>query len=230
MISLADLTSLAGTIISFALSWSPLYPFIKVCKKQEGIEIIPEAMLICNILTRLTFVVFNLQKKLYIPLLNSGNGLCISTGFACAYLYLYSGRSVAKGILLSFLLIFTQLSYFYLGYNYVDQEIVGKVVIVFNISMFIAPGQNIIKVIKTGNYKLIPMFTTIISALCTLCWFLYGVITFSYPYIIPNAIGLFFSVLNTSVWAYFYINREKYEKNENDNEEEKQIELQGQEN
>ena len=80
---------------------------------------------------------------------------------------------------------------------------------IFNVAMYIAPGQKIIRVIKEKNYKLIPIRSTIVSILCSGSWLMYGIVINLFAQIVPNALGLFFSILNTLAWIYFYINRDK---------------------
>ena len=38
---------------------------------------------------------------------------------------------------------------------------------------------------------------------------MYGISINLFAQILPNALGLFFSILNTLAWCYFYINRDK---------------------
>ena len=86
---------------------------------------------------------------------------------------------------------------------------------IFNVAMYIAPGQKILRVIKEKNYKLIPIRSTIVSILCSGSWLMYGITINLFAQIVPNAIGLFFSILNTLAWIYFFINRDK-DKNKED--------------
>ena len=76
--------------------------------------------------------------------------------------------------------------------------------------MFISPGQKIIRVIREKNYKLIPIYSTIVNILCSSSWLGYAICIKLISQIIPNALGLFFSILNTFAWIYLYINRDKY--------------------
>ena len=80
---------------------------------------------------------------------------------------------------------------------------------IFNVAMYIAPGQKIIRVIKEKNYKLIPIRSTIVSILCSGSWLMYGIVINLFVLIVSNALELFFSILNTLAWIYFYINRDK---------------------
>ena len=96
---------------------------------------------------------------------------------------------------------------------------------VFNVMMFISPGQKIVRVIREKNYKLIPIYSTIINILCSSCWLGYGICINLITQIVPNALGLFFSILNTSAWIYFFINKDKKKENEKEENNEDEVEL-----
>ena len=50
--------------------------------------------------------------------------------------------------------------------------------------------------------------------------------SFNLQQIIPNSLGLFFSIANTLAWVYFYVNRDKEkEKEEEEKEKEKEDEV-----
>ena len=225
MVNLSDVFSTVGTIFSFGLSFTPIPPFVQVMSGKEKIDIIPEGMLAFTITTRIIWgVVWTVQKKL-IPFINSALGVSISSVFFALYLYLYCGRSCAKSTL-AILIFIGILAGIYLGGIFISQKFnldLGMAAVVFNVMMYVSPGQKIMRVVREKNYKLIPIWSTIVSALCSLSWLLYG-ITISYlPQIIPNALGLFFSILNTLAWLIYYLKRNKDD--EKDSKEE-QLEMQ----
>ena len=84
-------------------------------------------------------------------------------------------------------------------------KIFGIILIFFNILMFIAPGQNIVRVIREKNHKLIPISTTIVGIICSGGWLLFGIIVNDINCIIPNLIGLISSIFNTFIWIFFYV-------------------------
>ena len=75
---------------------------------------------------------------------------------------------------------------------------------IINIISYAAPGQNIIKVIRKGDYKLIPIVTTMAGLLCSMSWTLFGILQKDWNAIIPNSLGIFFSSVNILVWFIFY--------------------------
>jgi hypothetical protein len=60
------------------------------------------------------------------------------------------------------------------------------------------------EVIKTGNYNLISVLSTTIGLLCSGCWFTFGLYTNDLKVIIPNVLGIIFSIINLSCWIYYY--------------------------
>ena len=61
---------------------------------------------------------------------------------------------------------------------------------IINIIQYAAPGQSIFTVLKTGNYSLIPITTTIVGVMCSSCWLVFGIIMKNPNCIIPNSMGL----------------------------------------
>ena len=223
MVDLSDIFSTVGTILSVVLSFSPLPPFIKVFKKEEKIDILPEGLLLFLILTRIVWGSVWILAERKIALLNSVLGVFICNIFVILYFYLYFNRTYLKPFLSSIILLLLEGGLLYIAVLWGNFIVLSYIAMVFNVMMFISPGQKIVRVIKEKNYKLIPIYSTIISILCSSCWLGYGICINLISQIIPNALGLFFSVLNTSAWIYYYINRDKSKDNEK--EEEDEVEL-----
>ena len=96
MVDLADIFSTTGTIISFILSFSPIFPFIKVFKKEEKIDILPEGLLLFLILTRIVWGSVWILTDRKIALLNSVLGVIIYYIFVILYFYLYFNLNFLK--------------------------------------------------------------------------------------------------------------------------------------
>ncbi len=203
----ATIFPILGTIFSVFLSFSPTVPFIQVFKRQEKIEILPEGMLLCQLLNRLLWGSVWVLTKRVIPFINAAVGIFITSVFIVLYFYLYFDRIYYKTFMGFIALIFFELSISMLAIFYGSVPTVSLLAMIFNVAMYIAPGQKILRVIKEKNYKLIPIRSTIVSILCSGSWLIYGIVINLVAQIIPNALGLFFSIANTLAWIYFYINR-----------------------
>ena len=196
-----------GTIFSVFLSFSPTVPFIQVFQRKEKIEILPEGMLLCQLLTRLLWGAVWVITKRLIPFINAAIGILITTVFITLYLFLFFHRRYLQTLNKFLILLIFEFAIFFGAILYGDVSVVSLLAMIFNVSMYIAPGQKIIRVIKEGNYKLIPIRTTIVSICCSGSWLIYGIIIKLIAQIIPNVLGLFFSIVNTLIWIYFYANR-----------------------
>ncbi len=207
MMDAATIFPILGTIFSFGLSFSPTVPFIQVFQRKEKIEILPEGMLLCQLLNRLLWGSVWVLTKRIIPLINAGTGIIITSAFLILFIYLYFDRNYYKTFMGIIALLCFELTISLGAILFGNVSFVSLVAMIFNVAMYIAPGQKIVRVIKEKNYKLIPIRSTIVSILCSGSWLLYGIAINLIPQIVPNALGLFFSILNTLAWIYFYINR-----------------------
>ena len=203
----ATIFPILGTIFSVFLSFSPTVPFIQVFKRREKIEILPEGMLLCQLLNRLLWGSVWVLTKRVIPFINAAVGIFITSVFIVLYFYLYFDRIYYKTFMGFIALIIFELSISMVAIFYGSVPTVSLLAMIFNVAMYIAPGQKILRVIKEKNYKLIPIRSTIVSILCSGSWLIYGIVINLVAQIIPNALGLFFSIANTLAWIYFYINR-----------------------
>ncbi len=227
MVELADFFSVTGTIISFALSFTPTVPFMKVFKGEEKIDILPEGLLLFLILTRLVWGSVWILTDRKIALLNSVLGIAVCNVFVILYFYLFFNRSCLKAFLSCILLHIIEVGICYGGVFWGNHVVLSYTAMVFNVCMFISPGQKIIRVIKEKNYKLIPIVSTIVNIMCSAAWLGYGICIELITQIIPNSLGLFFSIANTLAWTYFYVTRdkEKEKKEEEEKEKEKEAEV-----
>ena len=198
-----------GTIFSVCLSFSPTVPFIQVFKYKEKIDILPEGMLLCQLMNRLLWCSVWILTSRLIPFINAFVGIIITSVFLVLYLYLYYHRICFKTFTKGFLLLCFELLIVGGAVFSKNEKVVSTLAMIFNVAMYIAPGQKIIRVIKEKNYKLIPIRSTIVSILCSGSWLMYGIVINLFAQIVPNALGLFFSILNTMAWGYFYVNRDK---------------------
>ena len=171
-------------------------------------------MLLFNLLNGLCWSSYWYRRSFTSPLIC--NFLCslISTTFFIIYLFFLSKKIVPKCFLYIMILIIVATIIIYISIYVINIQIYGIILIVINVLMFIGPSQNIIRVIKEKNHRLIPIATTLVMIVCSGGWLLFGKIVNDLTCIIPNMIGLFFSVFNSLIWLFFYL-KEKIKKNKN---------------
>jgi len=209
MVDIADVFSSLGTFTSFLLSFTPTFPFLKVLKKQEKIDILPEGLLLSLILTRIVWGSVWIITSRKIAMFNCISGIIICDIFVILYFYLYFNRTYFKTFFASIILIIIEIVLISISVSWGNYNILSYIAMIFNTLMFVSPFQKILRVIKEKNYKLIPICTTIVNILCSISWLGYGVCISMVSQIIPNAIGLILSVVNAYTWIYYYANRNK---------------------
>ena len=133
----------------------------------------------------------------------NGIGGTITLIWITIYLFFLAKKNVGLACLYTFGLIAGVIGMLILFFK-ISEVITGYVAMVFNILMYAAPGEKIFKVITTKDYKLIPIFSTAGGFLCSLCWFMYGLISQDINLIIPNGLGLFFAILQIVVYLFYY--------------------------
>ena len=210
---LPTIVSWIGTVIGIILNISPIVMFYSIIKGKNKIEIVPESMLIFNILcSSLWACYWYLQVDKFVPFFSSAFGLALSEIFSLIYLFFLAEKNWKKYFLYAFLEINLVIEFNYaLLFIIEDYIIVGNIAMVVNIITYITPGQKIYQVIKTRNYNLIPISSTLSGSLCTLAWLIFGLLIWDIRTIIPNGLGLIFATINSGVWAYFYFTRNKDE-------------------
>ena len=142
------------------------------------------------------------------------------------YFYYKAEKSVGKFLLYACVNFAVEagIILFFLS-DILDLPVVGILLIVINTLQYIAPAQNLLKVIKEKNHKLIPIVSTILGTICSGGWLLFALIIGDINCFIPNGLGCISSILTTLMWFWVYT---KYGKKEDEEEkEEKELIEQG---
>ena len=213
--------SIFNTGITVFLNLSPGVVFLNVAKGVEKYTNIPPMMLLFNFLTNAIWGCYWHRKGEFAGFLCSFICGTIATIFLVWWLYYRAEKVVGKFLLYVLVQIgcSAALILFFLS-NILDLPVVGVLLIGINTLQYIAPAQNLMRVIKEKNHKLIPIVSTIFGAICSGGWLLFALIIADINCFIPNGLGCISSILTTLVWFWIYT---KYGKKEGEEEEEKEL-------
>ena len=203
-----------NTLITIILNLSPIFVFIPVLKGRQKYTNIPFLMLIFNLLNCICWSCYWYRVSYMFPFFCNSVCYAISSAFFFIYLFFFAKKIVQKFCLYIFIVILVETIIVNISIYVIKLKIFGIILIVINVFMFIAPGQNIIRVCKEKNYKLIPIATTLVAIVCSGGWLLFGISVNDINCIIPNIIGLICSIFTTIIWIYYYF-RAKIMKNKN---------------
>jgi hypothetical protein len=202
--------SIFNTAITVFLNLSPGVLFVNITKGKEKYENIPPMMLAFNLLTNAIWGCYWHRKGEFSGFFCSYLCGTLATIFCVWYLYYYSQQNAGKFVL--FVLLYFALQagiiLFFLS-NILDLPIVGILLIAINTMQYVAPAQNLIRVIKEKNHKLIPIVSTLLGSLCSGGWLLFALIIGDINCFIPNGLGCISSVITTIIWYWAYSQRKK---------------------
>ena len=210
--------SVFNTGITVFLNLSPAVLFINVSKGKEKYTNIPPLMLLFNLLTNAIWGCYWHRKGEFSGFLCSFICGTIATIYLVWYLYYKAEKSVGTFLLYACvnLAVEAGIILFFLS-NILDLPVVGILLIGINTFQYIAPAQNLLKVLREKNHKLIPIVSTILGSICSGGWLLFALIIGDINCFIPNGLGCISSILTTLVWFWIYT---KYGKKEDEEEKE----------
>ena len=206
------IVSSIGTMISIGLNLSPIYLFYKYFKKLAPIQTIPEMMFVTGVFCCATNLAYGIIKG--DKIITISNGVCygLQILYGTTYIFITNNKRVDKLLLyliiawdLSFevLFIFGNILEHHFG-NSFAQNFTGSFNIFIGVLNVITPGQNIIKVFKTGNFTLIPIVTLFFQWACSTLWGIYGFTLGDYNMIVPNVLGTVLASIQIITYFYFY--------------------------
>ena len=208
----AKIVSAIGTMISVGLNLSPILLFYRYFKKTAGLETIPEMMFITGVFCCATNLAYGIIKDDNI--LKISNGCCygLQILYGTIYIFITNKGQVLKLLLylliawdLSFevLFIFGNILEYHFG-NSFAKTFTGAFNMFIGTLNVITPGQNIIKVFKTGNFSLIPIVTIFFQCTCSTLWFVYGLTDMDVNMIVPNLLGTTITTIQIGTYYFFY--------------------------
>ena len=206
------IVSAIGTMISIGLNLTPILLFYRYFKGTAGLETIPEMMFITGVFCCATNLAYGIIKD--DKILKISNGCCygLQILYGTIYIFITNKHQVHKLLLylliawdLSFevLFIFGNILEYHWG-NAFANKFTGITNIIIGTLNVITPGQNLIKVFKTGNFTLIPIVTIFFQCACSTLWFVYGFSDMDPMMIAPNGIGTLITALQIATYFFFY--------------------------
>lgn len=227
---ISDIFGYMGVAFALFFFISPIKLFITYIKTKETKQF-PILMFISNCLNCFLWVIVGSRNKELPQWLCNILGLFLSVIWSSWYSFITIKDILMKilSIILCFgLLLVNILMIVYLlsvdrNWKPVLIQVIGYLACVINIIMYSAPGQNLWRVIKTGDNSLIPIFSSVIGLLCSSSWMLFSLFNneakknvIDMPVFIPNVLGVVFSIIQIVVWLMYNKKLDSGKKNEDE--------------
>ena len=201
-----------GTAIALVFYIVPIVPYWKLIKGELTLKESPGLLLICSFLNCILWSDYGLLTNKFSVYFANGLGGAITLIFITIFLIHLADRKILFSLIYIFFLIACVTEIYFFCYYVLDPEITAIIANVFNVLMYAAPGEKIYIICKNGNYKLIPIWSTLGGLACSTSWMFYGIYKKDKYLIIPNALGCASAIVQLIVYIIY---RNKYYNKEN---------------
>ena len=195
-----DIFGWIGSVISVVFFIVPCVPFYKLIKEKITYKETPGVLLICSVINCIFWVVYGVKLGLTQSFITNAIGAIITTVWICIFLVFWVKKHALKSVGFIVLTLVVFVGIFCVFYYVVPPTVTGYCAMVFNVLMYAAPGEKIYTVIKTKNHNLIPIYSTIAAFVNSACWLIYGIAYSDINVIVPNVLGLFFAILQVTLY------------------------------
>lgn len=205
-----------GTVIAIYFFTAPIVLIIQLIRSKITYKDIPGLLLIFSLINCILWADYGLKSKLIQVYVCNISGSLITLVWSIIFIIYFSEKKISKSFILITLYIVLLSAFSFIFYYIISPKITGYAAMIFNVLMFASPGEKILTVIKTGNYNLIPIFSTLGGFLCSGCSIIYGIYLVDWNIIIPNSLGLLFAILQA---IFYFIYKKKNNINKTDGED-----------
>lgn len=192
-----------GTVLATYFYIAPIVPYIKLIKNEKTLKEVPGVLLICSFLNCIFWSDYGLLEDKFSVYFANGIGGTITLIYITIFLVYLAGKKILMSCVYNLFLIACVVELYFVCYYLVPSKVTGIIANVFNVLMYAAPGEKMYTVFKTGNYELIPIWSTIGGAACSTSWMLYGFYEGDLLLVIPNALGVIASIVQIVVYLIF---------------------------
>ena len=192
-----------GTVISMFFYIAPVVPFLKLIKGEISCKESPGILLICSFMNCILWGDYGLLLDRFLIYFANGIGGTITLIWIVIFIIHFVEKRFAMALLYNLILTIAIVGIALLFFFIVPYQVTGKIAMVFNVLMYASPGEKMITVFRTGNYKLIPIWSTLGGIACSGCWMIYGIYLVDWNQIIPNGLGVLFSIFQVIVFLFY---------------------------
>ena len=204
MVSIMDLFGWVGAFVSICFLSSPILKFIQLIKKKIQYKDINILIILGNYISSIVWLIYG--YKISCTQLITCYSIGASISLIWIWIYLINMGKKRMTLTLIYALILSVLTfslYITLAIIIDDKDTLGEVCFIVCSISYISPTQLLIKVLNKKDYKIIPIFSAVISGLGFGSWTIFGLFQFSATIIIPNLVGFIFSAAQIILYRIY---------------------------
>ena len=199
-----DLFGWIGAFVSICFFCSPILNFIKLIKKKIQYKDIHILIILGNYISSIVWLIYG--YKISCTQLITCYSIGASIALIWIWIYLINMGKKRMTLTLIYAIILSVLTfslYISLAIIIDDKDTLGEVCFIVCSISYISPTQLLIKVLNKKDYKIIPIFSAVISALGFGSWTIFGLFQLSATIIIPNLVGFIFSAAQIILYRIY---------------------------
>ena len=196
-----------GTALATIFYIVPIIPYLKLIKGEATLKEVPNLLLFFSLTNCILWSDYGMINDQFSTYFANGLGGAICLIFVTIYLIHLAKRRIVFALIYNLLLIGVVTGIYFLCYHIVDSKVTGIIANVFNVLMYAGPGEKIYTICKTGNYKLIPIWSAFGGFACSACWMMYGFYKNDFLLKLPNGLGCGSAVVQLVV---YFVYRQKF--------------------
>ena len=204
MVSIMDLFGWTGAFVSICFFCSPVLNFIKLIKKKIQYKDIHILIILGNYISSIVWLIYGYKISCTQLITCYSIGASISLIWIWIYLINMGKKRMTLTLIYAIILsVLTFSLYITLAIIIDDKDTLGEVCFIVCSISYISPTQLLIKVLNKKDYKIIPIFSAVISGLGFGSWTIFGLFQFSATIIIPNLVGFIFSAAQIILYRIY---------------------------
>ena len=199
-----DIFGWIGAFISICFFCSPIINFYKLIKKKKQYTEINIIIILGNYVSSIVWLIYGYKISCTQIITCYSIGAFISLVWIWIYLIHMGKKKMTITLIYALSLsVLTFALYIVLAIIIDDKDTLGEVCFIVCTLSYISPTQLLIRVLNKKDYRIIPIYSAIISSLGFGSWTIFGLFKFSATIIIPNLVGLIFSAVQIILYRVY---------------------------
>lgn len=204
MMSIMDIFGWIGAFISICFFCTPILNFYKLIKKKIQYTDINIIIILGNYISSIVWLIYGYKISCTQIITCYSIGAFISLVWLWIYLIQMGKKKMTITLIYALLLsVLTFALYIVLAIIIDDKDTLGEVCFIVCTLSYISPTQLLIRVLNKKDYRMIPIYSAVISSLGFGSWTIFGLFKFSATIIIPNLVGFIFSAVQIILYRVY---------------------------
>ena len=199
-----DIFGWIGAFISICFFCTPILNFYKLIKKKIQYTDINIIIILGNYISSIVWLIYGYKISCTQIITCYSIGAFISLVWIWIYLIHMGKKKMTITLIYALSLsVLTFALYIVLAIIIDDKDTLGEVCFIVCTLSYISPTQLLIRVLNKKDYRIIPIYSAIISSLGFGSWTIFGLFKFSATIIIPNLVGFIFSAVQIILYRVY---------------------------